>query len=387
MSTGRGHWIGKRGQTDADAAIARVLERQPLQGERVQQLADELIEDSPYQARQSFSTESVEELAQSMRESGFQGVLILRPHGHAAQRRRGMLQLVYGHRRRVAWRLVCQERGEPCVIPAVVREISDAQLLTIGAQENLQRKDLDPLEEAQLVAWHERMFFDKNQAALGAMLGKSPDWVSVRSRLHRLPESLKERLRQRPRAIVQILELGALYAQQPDVAIALAERVVSEELTVAVVRALVRAAAPASAPRDNCDTKHDRRANATSVHDITIEPGRRDREQPAGAVEAETEQASAQAAAHTRPGEPLLEELGLPAAARSPEHDADVTADLALLQSAAATLAGLAARAATLPDEPATHQALHQAQQALVLLCAACKHQPARLRTPREVAD
>jgi hypothetical protein len=51
-----------------------------------------------------------------------------------------------------------------------VREISDAELLTIGAQENSQRQDLDPIEEAQIVAWHERMFFDKNQAEIGAML-------------------------------------------------------------------------------------------------------------------------------------------------------------------------------------------------------------------------
>ena len=151
-----------------------------------------------------------------------------------------MLQLLYGHRRRAAWRLICAERGQPCLLPVVVRDISDAQMLTIGAQENLQRQDLDPVEEAQIVAWHEQVFFDKNQTKLGAMLGKSSDWVSVRSRIHRLPDVLKERLRQRPRAIAQMLELGSLSTHQPEVALMLADRVVQENLTLDAIRGLVR---------------------------------------------------------------------------------------------------------------------------------------------------
>ncbi len=107
----------------------------------------------------------------------------MRPHGEAKLRRSGLFQLVYGHRRRAAWRHVCVERGQPCVLPVIVRAVSDEQMLLVGAQENLQRRDLDPVEEGQLVAWHERMFADKNQAQIGAMLGKSSDWVSMRSRI------------------------------------------------------------------------------------------------------------------------------------------------------------------------------------------------------------
>src|SRR5262249_34602324 len=228
MSSKRGAWISRRGQADAEHAIDQVIDRQVLPGEQVQHLPDEQIEDSPYQARQPFSDASVEELAQGLRETGFQSVLIVRLHGDLAKRRRGLVQLVYGHRRRAAWRLICAERSQPCLLPVVVREMSDAQILTIGAQENLQRQDLDPLEEAQIVAWHEQVFFDKNQAQLGAMLGKSSDWVSVRSRIHKLPDGLKERLRDRPRAIAQMLELGSLYTQQPEVALTLADRVVQE---------------------------------------------------------------------------------------------------------------------------------------------------------------
>src|SRR5690242_15092766 len=105
MSTRRGEWISKRGQTDVAGAIDQVLDRQP--GEHVQQLDDTQIEDSPFQARRPFNNASVEDLAQGMREMGFQGVLIVRPHGSLAERRRGLYQLVYGHRRRAAWRHVC----------------------------------------------------------------------------------------------------------------------------------------------------------------------------------------------------------------------------------------------------------------------------------------
>jgi ParB family transcriptional regulator, chromosome partitioning protein len=142
-------------------------------------LADAQIAGSSYQARRPFDEQSVEELAQGMREAGFQGVLVVRPHSDPPMRRR------------VAWRRVCGERGEPCLLPVVIREIGDQQLLTVGAQENLQRQDLDPVEEAQIVAWHQQMYFEKNQAAIGALLGKSEDWVKTRSRIQKLPDALR----------------------------------------------------------------------------------------------------------------------------------------------------------------------------------------------------
>src|SRR5258706_9131249 len=242
MSSKRSQWITRRGQAGVEAAIDQVIDHQPQPGEQVQHVPDALVEDSPYQARQPFNDDSIGELAQAMHEVGFQGVLIVRPQSDTVKRRHGRYQLVYGHRRRVAWRRVCIERGEPCLLPVVVRAVSDEQMLTIGAQENLQRQDLDPLEEAQLVAWHQQMFSSKNQTEIGAMLGKSSDWVSVRARIHKLPDTLKERLHQRPQAIGQLLELGMLYTQQPETALALAERVVRENVTVVALRALIREA-------------------------------------------------------------------------------------------------------------------------------------------------
>jgi ParB/RepB/Spo0J family partition protein len=240
MSARRGQWIARRGQADVAAAIDQVIDQQPQPGEQVQQLPNELIEDSPYQARQSLDETSLEELAQGMRQVGFQGVLIVRPHGDPEQRRRGSFQLVYGHRRRAAWRRVCAERAERCVVPVVVRDVTDERMLTIGAQENLQRADLTPLEEAQIVAWHEKTFYPASQAVIGGMLGKSESWVKTRSRIHRLPDALKDRLRARPGAVSQIVELGVFYEQQPLAAVTLADRVVQEHMSLNAVRAAIR---------------------------------------------------------------------------------------------------------------------------------------------------
>lgn len=363
MSSKRGTWISQRGQAGADAAIDQVIDRQPQPGEQVQQIADALIEDSPYQARQAFSNESVEDLAQGMRAAGFHGVLIVRPHGEPHKRRSDLFQLVYGHRRRAAWRQVCMDRGEPCVLPVIVRSVGDEQMLLIGAQENLQRQDLDPIEEAQLVAWHERMFGNKNQAEIGAMLGKSSDWVSTRSRIHRLPDALKERLRQRPRAISQMLELGVLEVQQPDAALELADRVVNENLTLNALRALIRGYARPERREPNAEPAN-RRGAATSVQDVTSKP--LDPSASSGLREAENNRRGAATQVPSDATTPIARSgpAGATLAGQSIDDTPD-TADLAALQQVAATLASIAARAEQLPRGTLTLQVIDKAERAL----------------------
>ncbi len=363
MSSKRGTWISRRGQAGADAAIDQVIDRQPQPGEQVQQIADALIEDSPYQAHQAFSDESVEDLAQGMRAAGFQGVLVVRPHGEPQKRRSGMFQLVYGHRRRAAWRQVCMDRGEPCVLPVIVRSVSDEQMLLIGAQENLQRQDLDPVEEAQLVAWHERMFGDKNQTEIGAMLGKSSDWVSTRSRIHRLPDGLKERLRQRPRAISQMLELGVLDVQQPDATLELADRVVNENLTLNALRALIRGYTRPE-QREPTSASDNRRGAATSVQDITSKSP-----DPSASSDLREEENNRRGTATLVPSDATTSitrsDRGGATLAGQSIDDTIETAARAALQQAATTLASIASRAEQLPGGAMTLQVIDQAEQAL----------------------
>jgi ParB/RepB/Spo0J family partition protein len=373
MSAQRGQWISRRGQSQAEAAIGQILDQQP--GEQVQHVLDTLIEDSPYQARRPFSDESIADLVQGMRAMGFQGVLIVRPHSDPSKRRSGTFQLVYGHRRRTAWQRVCTERGEHCLVPVVVRDISDERMLTIGAQENLQRQDLDSIEEAQVVAWHQHMFSDKNQAQIGAMLGKSSDWVSIRARIHKLPDELKERLRQRPRAISQMLELSVLYVRQPDAALEIADRVVRENLTLETIRAHVRGyVRPEHRDSPGREEAHNRRGAATSVKNNT-KPARHEL-----ASDIRDDQADLP---HSPKDVPLPDhpthatQLSIAPAEPQPHIEArtdpqaettDPTddTDLLLLQEATAALESVASRASGLPVSLSTDQALAQAERALM---------------------
>jgi ParB family transcriptional regulator, chromosome partitioning protein len=381
MSTRRREWISKRGQTDVAGAIDQVLDRQP--GEHVQQLDDTQIEDSPFQARRPFSGASVEDLAQGMREMGFQGVLIVRPHGELAERRRGLYQLVYGHRRRAAWRHVCAERGERCALPVVIREVSDERMLTIGAQENLQREDLDPIEEAQIVAWHQRIFSDRNQAEIGAMLGKSSDWVSVRARISKLPEALKERLRLRPRAISQILELSTLADEHPTEALVVADRIVAENLTLEAVRTLLRGyVRPARGSRRVREAEHNRRGAATSVQEITngvseisvvCDTSHTSARQPVTTNHPVVD-SPASAQVLSLPGSDkhsLLEQS--PNTARR-DADAESSDSLTLLRNAATALATIAARSNDLPLSTSASLALDQAERALAQVRSVLTH-------------
>jgi ParB-like chromosome segregation protein Spo0J len=265
----------------------------------------------------------------------------------------------------------------------VVRDISDDRMLTIGAQENLQRQDLDPIEEAQIVAWHQRMFSDKNQAQIGAMLGKSSDWVSIRARIHKLPDELKERLRQRPRAICQMLELNAIYAQHLAAALDIAERVIRENLTLETVRALVRGyVRPEHSESSDRDESRNRRGAAISVKSTTKKvqqaPAPDTREGQVNLIHTPDDASLPDRSAHPirprmAPTEPHVYSAA-PATADTATADATDDTDLPLLREAAAALESVASRASGLPVSPSTDQALALAERALVRIRSNVTH-------------
>src|SRR5437870_10223382 len=102
-----------------------------------QQIDIDLIDPSPYQPRTRFREEPLEELARSIRASGIIQPLILRTQG-------SRYQLIAGERR---WR-AAQRAGLPRV-PAIVREVPEEMALEITLVENIQREDLNPIEQAR----------------------------------------------------------------------------------------------------------------------------------------------------------------------------------------------------------------------------------------------
>jgi ParB/RepB/Spo0J family partition protein len=253
---------------DASAEIGEALGLEVQAGDEMRQLPDDVIEDSPYQARVSYDDSQIAELADGMREMGFQGILFVRSHPDGPRAGRERYQLVYGHRRRRAWRLICAERGTPCILPVVVRSFTDQHMLTIGAQENLQREDLNPLEEAQLVVWHQELYYPAGLAEIGRMLGKSEDWAKTRSRVAQLPDDLKAFVLRSRQLMTGILEISRLWPVDKAAALALAEQAELEAFTLKQIRQQV--AALLAPPKDR-EEFHNQRVNALIVTDFTEE--------------------------------------------------------------------------------------------------------------------
>lgn len=138
-----------------------------------------LIDHNPYQARQVFDVEALQELAGSIQEHGVIEPIIVRPV-------EGRYEIVAGERRYRAAMLAEQE-----LIPARIMEVSSKQAAIITALENLQREDLDIEDEA-------RQFdylcgaLEVSQRELARMLGKNPVYISRRIRLLKRPDLMEE---------------------------------------------------------------------------------------------------------------------------------------------------------------------------------------------------
>lgn len=196
----------------------------------VQTVAIDLIHPNPDQPRRNFREEDLDELSASIRERGvIQPVILRRDPENIKQ-----YQIVAGERR---WRAA--QRAELHEIPVVVRDLDDQSVLEIALIENIQRADLNPIEEAmgytQLL---ER--FDYTQETLAKALGKSRPHLANMMRLLSLPPAV--------RLLVQDGKLSAGHARAlitaPDPE-TLAFKAVRDGLTVRQVEDLVRKSAVA----------------------------------------------------------------------------------------------------------------------------------------------
>ena len=144
----------------------------------------ELLRRNPDQPRRTFDEEELEELAASIREKGILQPSLVRPAPGAP----GEYQIVAGERR---WR-AAQKAGLH-VVPILVREFDDLDVLEIGIIENVQRADLNPLEEAMgYRSLIEK--FGRTQDVVAITVGKSRSHVANMLRLLNLPEGVREHL-------------------------------------------------------------------------------------------------------------------------------------------------------------------------------------------------
>lgn len=194
------------------------------QGERVQLVPLNGIVPSPFQPRTVFHEEHLEELVNSIREHGIIQPLIVRRRGET-------LELIAGERR---WR-AAQKVGLP-EAPIIVREASDRDVLELALIENLQREDLNPIEEARAFARLAREFGEK-QEEIAQKVGKSRAAVANAMRLLELADDVQSWLVQDRISVGHAKVL--LSVKSHDEQKLIAEQIIRRSLTVRAAEKLI----------------------------------------------------------------------------------------------------------------------------------------------------
>lgn len=195
-----------------------------VNGETVQQLPIADIDPNPYQTRMQIDDHALAELADSIRVQGVLQPIIVRQIS-------GRTQLVAGQRR-----LLASQRADKTTVPAIVRQLSDEQAIELTIIENLQREDLNPLDQASA--------FEKlssqcglTQEQIAQRTGKDRATVANYMRLLRLPDEVREHIRLGSLTMGHARALMALSLaiEQIDAA----QRVLKHDLSVRQTEALV----------------------------------------------------------------------------------------------------------------------------------------------------
>lgn len=212
------------------ALMGDVAREQPISGAEmspgVRTLPVGSLAPHPGQPRRYFNDAALDELAASIAARGMIQPIVVRPHGKG-------YQIVAGERR---WRAA--QRARLHEVPVIVRDFDDAATLEVALVENIQRQDLNAIEEAE--AYHRLIEdFGHTQDALGKLVHKSRSHIANLLRLLELPKSVQEKVSEglltmgHARALI-----GAPEVEQ------LADQVVSRGLSVRDTERLARNAKP-----------------------------------------------------------------------------------------------------------------------------------------------
>lgn len=202
------------------------------------------IRPNPYQPRRTFDERELADLESSLRANGLLQPITVRPAANAKG-----FELVAGERRlRAASRLGWSE------IPALVRNLDDKALLTLALVENLQRADLDPLEEAE---GYQRLIdeFELTQQQVADVIGKDRSTVANMLRLLGLPASVRRLIQESKITLGHARALLALGDEREMTE--LARRIVAEGLTVRDVERSARERSTEKRPARERASKHE----------------------------------------------------------------------------------------------------------------------------------
>jgi ParB family chromosome partitioning protein len=210
--------------TAASAAATASAPIEGAPGERVQRVPIARIRPCPLQPRKDFPAESLRELADSIREKGIVQPLIVREQN-------GQLELIAGERRLRAAQLAGLTE-----VPVIVRQADDRAVLEMALIENLQRENLNPIEEAQGFAQLLAQF-QLTQEEAAAKVGKSRAAVANALRLLKLPDAVQKHLREGRLSVGHAKAILGLPTEKDQRRVA--ERVIRAGLNVRQTEALV----------------------------------------------------------------------------------------------------------------------------------------------------
>lgn len=190
---------------------------------QIQDLPLARIHPNRFQPRHAFSSESINELAQTLREEGLLQPIIVREDGEE-------YEIIAGERRFRAAQSLGWEK-----IPAIVNNLSDEQTASLALIENLQREDLNPIDEA--TAYENLMELNSlTQAQLAKDIGKSQSYVANKLRLLKLDPQIQEALASGAITARHGRALLALSSDQQKQAL---EQILSDKLNVKQTEELV----------------------------------------------------------------------------------------------------------------------------------------------------
>lgn len=215
------------------------------------------IEPNKEQPRRHFDDAAIAELADSIRQHGLIQPIIVRPMGAG-------YQIVAGERR---WR-ACRMLGMS-EIPAIIKDFTDPETAQIALIENIQREDLNPIEEA--AAFRSLMDeYSMTQEELSKAVGRSRSAIANSVRLLNLPEEIIEMLRKRELSAGQAKAISA--AETEEEMIAIAKDAAAGKITVRGIEKLLskKPAAESGAPEKNKDAEKEQRRNMNFLTEMQL---------------------------------------------------------------------------------------------------------------------
>ena len=222
----------------------------------VEHIEIKMIRPSQFSIRDKFNDyQEVESLVSSIKEHGLLQPILIRPF-------QNNFEIVAGHRRFYACKSLRWRH-----IPCKIREMNDKQAFEIQLTENIQRKSMSALEEAEAFRKYVQDLGWGGITELAKKIGKSEEYVSHRIQLLKLPQDVKEKIMLNKLSISQALELTTL---SPDNILQFTDHIIENELTIRQIREVKTAFSKEGLSGDDLELMAKENINAKNIKSLKI---------------------------------------------------------------------------------------------------------------------